>query len=53
MKNEKCLKYLRSNERRILTGSELVNPAYAQSYCWIMKFGKTVLSWTQFEDFNE
>ena len=33
-----------------LTGSELVNPAYAQSYCWIMEFGKTLLSWTQFKD---
>ena len=36
-----------------LTGSDLVNPVCAQSYCWIMEFRKTVLSWTQFEDFNE
>lgn len=36
-----------------LTGSELVNPVCAQSYCWIMEFRRTVLSWAQFEDFNE
>ena len=36
-----------------LTGSALVNPVCAQSYCWIMEFGKTSLGWTQFEDFNE
>ena len=36
-----------------LTVSDLVNPVYAQNYYWIMEFGKTVLSWTQFEDFNE
>lgn len=36
-----------------LTGSNLVNPACAQSYCWIMEFGKTSLGWTQFEVFNE
>ena len=36
-----------------LTVSDLVNPVCTQSYCWIMEFGKTVLSWTQFEDFNE
>ena len=36
-----------------LTGSDLVNPVCAQSYCWIMEFGRTVLSWTQFEVFNE
>ena len=36
-----------------LTGSDLVNPVCAQSYCWIMEFGKTSLGWTQFEDFNE
>lgn len=36
-----------------LTGSELVNPVCTQSYYWIMEFGRTVLSWTQFEDFNE
>lgn len=36
-----------------LTGSALVNPVCAQSYCWIMEFGRTVLSWTQFEDLNE
>lgn len=36
-----------------LTASGLVNPVCAQSYCWIMEFGRTVLSWTQFEVFNE
>lgn len=36
-----------------LTGSNLVNPVCAQSYCWIMEFGKTSLGWTQFEVFNE
>lgn len=36
-----------------LTGSDLVNPVCAQSYCWIMEFGKTSLGWTQFEVFNE
>ena len=36
-----------------LTGSDLVNPVYTQSYCWIMEFRKTILSWTQFEDLNE
>ena len=36
-----------------LTVSDLVNPVYAQSYCWIMEFGKTSLGWTQFEDFNK
>ena len=36
-----------------LTVSDLVNPVCAQSYCWIMEFGKTVLGWTQFEVFNE
>lgn len=36
-----------------LTGSDLVNPVCAQSYCWIMEFGKTLLCWTQFEDYNE
>ena len=36
-----------------LTVSDLVNPVCTQSYCWIMEFVKTVLSWTQFEDFNE
>ena len=36
-----------------LTVSDLDNPVCAQSYCWIMEFGRTVLSWTQFEDLNE
>lgn len=36
-----------------LTGADPVNPVYAQSYYWIMEFIKTILSWTQFEDFNE
>lgn len=36
-----------------LTGSDLVNPVCAQSYCWIMEFRKTSLGWTQFEVFNE
>lgn len=36
-----------------LTVSGLDNPVCTQSYYWIMEFGRTVLSWTQFEDFNE
>ena len=36
-----------------LTGSDLVNPVCTQSYCWIMEFGKTLLCWTQFEDFED
>ena len=36
-----------------LTVSSIDNPVCAQSYCWIMEFGRTVLSWTLFEDLNE
>lgn len=35
-----------------LTVSDLVNPVCTQSYCWIMEFGRTVLSWAQFEDYE-